>query len=453
MSSYSFDELNADEFVYTGEYSSIYETEFFMSDGSVNFIHISDTIFWFVNPSFMKEHGYSTFGGLLEFIKKKGVPTDSFYRESLDVIFDRDSDEEGRFAYSYKLKDGFDPSAQLVSYREESSYTSEHFRYHLLPTNNRSVEEVWSLSGRVIWNGDKFVLYISKDQRVPQEVSISRNLSRVFSYDFRPTFGDSEDFQFKSDRKDVGPHYGVEIELSTLISPEELQRIVVEVEPKQEPFFYFKHDGSIYAHYEYTYEIVTMPCKRRFLIKNLKILFDKLDRLAEDKGDTLSDYFDTQLRSNNGLHIHVEKNAFRSRLVANRFACLWNQWSRSSLSVLNALSKRPNGIQNQEYCRTHPGMNRRTLPWRLKNGAQVNDNYERRSACREAPATLEVRIFQGLFDLDHILNSIQAVDAMFYFAHEMSLSSFDMRFSKAFKTWVKKKGTYVRVQNILKGVK
>lgn len=430
---------------YVDAYRERYYVHFKKQDGTRHEMHIPDCVTWFLHPGIMNEYGYSTWGGLLQFLQDVGNPEDSYYNVYLYEHFYYSSDE------GWSPRRDIPPETKLVDISIDG-YRGFPNSCVLLPEPEEQPTAL-AISGEVTYNfvseGPVFRLKVRQDFVHNNQ----DDLHRVLSYNFSPRFDTQGGFTFHKDRKDVGPHYGVEIEVSSRINPNELQRIVTDVEPKQEIFFYFKHDSSIYPYYDYSYEIVTMPCKKKFLIKNLRILFEKLDRLAKDKGSCIGDFFDCNLRYNNGLHIHVEKSAFRSRLVANRFASIWNQWSKSSLDLLNTFSKRPNGIQNQEYCRTHPNMSRRTLSYRIREGAVVRDSYERRSACREAPNTLEVRIFQGLFDLDHIINSIQVVDAMFYYAHEMSLSSFDMRFADSFKRWIRKRGGYLRVQKMLKGDK
>lgn len=440
----SLDQVNLEESIFRGQFDYTHEVIFEDSEGKVTRIEVPDSPYWFLDPRVMKEHGYSTVGEFLSFLNKIGDPRDSYFLNFIKDVFYRD-------VGTRKWTTSFSEDKPLVAVEVLNSNTQSFF--HLIdPPEENENEGIYSFYGDLYLVDNSHGLFAIFGRKRESVGELDNNLTRVLDYNFAPFFGQTP-FEYKQDRKDVGPYYGVEIEVSTRISPLELQTIVTEVEPKQEPFFYFKHDGSIYPCMDYAYEIVTFPCKKRFLVKNLRTLFDKLQRLSEEKGNSLRHYFDCQLRMENGLHIHVDKTAFRSRLVANRFASIWNQWSRSSLAMLNKFSKRPNGIEAAEYCGVHPGMDRKTLPARLKIGAVVTQTRERRSACREAPATLEVRVFQGLFDLDHILNSIQVVDAMFYFAHEMSLSSFDMKFAPAFKKWIRSKGGYLRVQNMLKGDK
>ena len=113
--------------------------------------------------------------------------------------------------------------------------------------------------------------------------------------------------------------FGVELEFSSSVSVKELQYIVTDVEPKQRPFFIFKHDGSVTGRFQHKVELVTVPCTARYLRQEFKKFFKKLETLCAVKGRPLSDYFDTSFNLNNGIHIHVSRSSFVSDVHRRKF--------------------------------------------------------------------------------------------------------------------------------------
>jgi hypothetical protein len=212
--------------------------------------------------------------------------------------------------------------------------------------------------------------------------------------------------------------FGLELEISTALSREEIQYIVAEVEPKQKPFFIFKSDGSVNGQYHNLVELVTVPCTPRYLKREFKVFFSKLDKLAQAKGRTLSDYFDTRSNLNNGLHIHVSRDCFMNQVHMKKFLALWNRTDTSLTQFIQRLSGR-NSYVNNTYCAPDHGTRNYKNSYLLRSYT-----YQLRGSCHERKsATVEVRVFQGIFDIEHVCRSIDLVDATVRFTNDAGIKA------------------------------
>lgn len=226
--------------------------------------------------------------------------------------------------------------------------------------------------------------------------------------------------------------YGMEVEVSTKLSTKEIQRIVCEVEPVQEPFFIFKSDSSVSGCYRNKIEIVTVPCSRRYLRQNWKIFFEKLQTLCAKRDMNISDVFDCSDDLNNGIHIHVSRSHFLSHFHSRKFVAAWNQWDKTSVDHFTEVSRRKDYRGNQ-YCQIDRNYEGYTLARRLKRTIHTSG----RSVCHfSSGPTVEVRLFQGIFDVDHIIRCLDHVDAIFEFTDRIGVRCFGRSFIENFKEYV-----------------
>lgn len=278
--------------------------------------------------------------------------------------------------------------------------------------------------------------------------------SRVMNYTYRPN-----ELTFMSDGKErTELFFGMELEVSTKLQVVELQTIVTQVEPKQELFFFVKSDSSISGKYDWQYEIVTHPMTPRRARKEWKIFMAKISRLAEDKGESASDYFDTSVNLTNGLHIHVSTSAFAryglSEGHKNRFLTAFNQWDEGFQKYLQRISKRSTLPKENRYCRINPALDGLTLARRLTRGQNQGEEFISRehlrySSCHATPQTVEVRVFQGIFDVTHILNCIEFTEAMFFYTLEAPIRSYGPSFVPKFQAWVRRQHGYRNLKEII----
>lgn len=280
------------------------------------------------------------------------------------------------------------------------------------------------------------------------EPSNNRDYFNVRNYSWRPSR-----FEFFSkDKERTELYFGLEIEVSTRLSSHELQTIVTKMEPKQDIFFYFKSDSSISGEYEYNYEIVTMPCTPAYHKEQWRILFKKLDELLA--GRELSEFFDTGDRLTNGIHIHVSKNAFiqstrQDQKHMNRFLTAFNIWDKKYTDWLTRVCRRPTDIKGHRFCSTNPQYEGYELSWRLTGKNKSRSVSERHSTAHETSHTVEVRCFQGIFDLNHIIACIEFTEAMFYYVFEAPLSAYTRDFGDKFTQWVVQTGKYRKAKEVM----
>jgi len=247
------------------------------------------------------------------------------------------------------------------------------------------------------------------------------------------------------------PFYGMELEVSTDVTTEELYRIVTEVEPKQEPFFISKDDSSIKGNKVHKYELVTVPCSRKYLRDAWKKLFGKLEVLCKAKGKELGDYFDVRTDLTNGIHIHVSKDKFYGDFHRRKFLTAFQQWDSRNVEFMTKVSGRPQAkFSDYRYCPLDERYVGRTLARRLKKGAMRDEGS--RSVCHgNNSATIEVRLYQGVVNLDHILRCLDHTDAIFEFTNQVSLKVFGRAFVPKFEEFILKGSKYQSIKKFIQG--
>lgn len=302
--------------------------------------------------------------------------------------------------------------------------------------DNPSSEEVPFVT--VLWNSSAHMTLVgSEDTR-------DTNWTTHWNYTFKM---DEHAFNWwRSVKNEDNAMFGLELEICTKLSRREIQAIVTEVEPKQEPFFIFKQDSSISGKYPNKLELVTVPCTPKYLRTHWKIFFKKLQSLCEAKGMTLDDVVDTNENLTNGLHIHVSKKHFINKGHFNKFLTAWNQWDKSATSLFNTVSSRPSHYLDNPYCRINYAYDGKTLARRLK-GLQSDDRMS--VAHNRTGSTVEVRVYQGIFNLAHIMKCISFTEAMFEFTQDIGYSSFDRRFFPSISKFILGNRKYASLYSLL----
>jgi hypothetical protein len=266
--------------------------------------------------------------------------------------------------------------------------------------------------------------------------------NQIRSYSFKM---DSSEYRFYRHLKGEcasNVMFGMELEVSTQLDVSEIQAIVTEVEPKQEPFFIFKQDSSITGEFANKVELVTVPCTPKYLKKAWKLFFEKVERLCETKGLELGNVFDVRTTLTNGIHIHVSKDTFLDKLHKRKFVAAWNTTSSSSVvRMLSTVSGRSNYMDNQ-YCRPDYRFHTPHVARLLKT--RTNG----RATCHELSRTIEVRLFQGIVDIKHILRCIETTEAMYYMTAAMPISKFHS-YPDLFQEFITKHTGYTNIKEFL----
>ena len=231
---------------------------------------------------------------------------------------------------------------------------------------------------------------------------------------------DSDEYNFYRTLKGEGADnvmFGMELEVSTKLSCEEIQEIVTDVRPKQEPFFIFKQDSSISGQYSNNVELVTVPCSPKYLKKAWKLFFNKVHKLCAAKGLEIKDVFDVRNDLSNGIHIHVSKSTFLNKLHKRKFVAAWNSPESNITRTIQRISGRPFNYTDNHYCTPNY-----RFDTKLARRLQMDTNG--RATCHELSRTVEVRVFQGIVDIDHIIRCIEATEAMYYMVLSLPISKF-----------------------------
>lgn len=252
--------------------------------------------------------------------------------------------------------------------------------------------------------------------------------------------------------------FGVEIEICTKLSQKEIQYIVTDVEPKQKPFFIMKHDGSITGRFANKIELVTVPSTPRYLRQEFRKFFNKLDRLTQAKGNTVSDYFDTASNLNNGIHIHVSRDSFSSVTHSRKFMSVWQMQDSNTTQFLQSISRRPSRLDDSAYCHPLVSLRDKSVSYRLRHADREFSRERHTTVNCSNRATLEVRLFQGIFDLTHILRCIEVVELTFMFCRDASLGVFvssrsrPSSFAREFKNYLFKTPGFKNLKEEMKCV-
>lgn len=272
-----------------------------------------------------------------------------------------------------------------------------------------------------------------------------------------PSFrGTDKEGKLSSASKHI-PFFGVELEVSSMISVKELQTIVQFVEPKQEAFFVCKSDGSIDTSLAtYAYEIVTAPLTPALLRKEWKILFGKLERLAKAKGLTLEEVWKPS--PSNGLHVHISKSPFEGdtrelrnsgRSWASRFLAAFNSDFIPETTLIQKVSRRAMDYKQNHYCGISGSVMRgRRVSFRVGAKFLGEYNVKYAPAHGKKAATYEVRVFSGEPSLEHMLSSIDFVEAMYLFTGCHSAPRC-VRFAETFKDWLQAQPRFVSLKKTL----
>ena len=440
-----------DGYVYELEWNGYIGVSFY--DGDDRMWQLPDSDCWYCHPHFMAqcaEHGVkmTTFQDVVDFLNKNDdamADADCMYwvdgmTHAMSRTFEPADENAIIGHHTWKLRSGIEADAPLWQFRESAAGGNYEGRSSTVlievqetPENHRVLHDRAANSAcsrtRARWSPGTH-----GGMSIPD--GSNHEFYRVMNYTYQPMLNFMQCHKENHER-----FFGMEIEVSTKLSPTELQLIVTTVEPVQETFFYMKSDTSVFGCYDNKYEIVTMPMTPRRMKREFSILFEKLENLCALKGIMLSDVFDLGMDLPNGIHIHVNNNAFinsrtsrRRSFHRNRFLTAFNQWDSNFQEWMQKVSKRPAQGRNSEYYPPHPCFDGRTVARRLLAGQRYD---EHRSACHDNGNTTEVRVFYGLMNKKHIFSCIELVDAMIDFTREAPISSYKQnRFVPKFSHWL-----------------
>lgn len=197
-------------------------------------------------------------------------------------------------------------------------------------------------------------------------------------------------------KKDFGPLYGVELEVSTSAT---IRRIV---DATPDVFACCKQDSSISGRLDNKVEIVTRPASlkaHRFMWANI---FSKIP----------ADHFDMSDRLTNGLHIHIERLSFDGETHVKNFCTFM---THSALSLFHSVISRRDNFLNNTFCRS-PSVEFDKKAHMVKQNYESLRSYGHTAAVNVSnSATVEVRIFYGLPTYSNVMSSLEYVDSVLEF--------------------------------------
>lgn len=423
----------------------------------------------FVHPitiSQLIEMGYKfeTFGDLFDVLddfQEKAESSDNtnhrdMYLYFRRVFYDHLLDLTNCIATSREnwLASGYDLSARLWEIEDRSDNSmrvrTEGQRY-LSPLVERNSMLEWD-GCTTRSRGKPFTrvipLYLTDRLELP-DVPDWQQTSNSWSYvpnDLLFLSTPSEEALMKDDRNFSSMLFlGVELEVSTIFTVSELMAILTVVEPVQDPFFFVKEDASVAGRHNYCFELVTYPATPKYQRTQWRTFFKKIEELATMNNVQVDDMFDTSRGLNNGLHVHMSRSAFTNVSHQRKFLASWNLWDKTSQEFYQKIGKRDCLPAVSEYYHIHPDMDGRTLARRLSSTPAISrrhDSERRHSICHPTSETLELRIFQGIFNLDHVLASLEITLASFEYTRDLAISKLKRNYVQRFSDWVMKHKKY-----------
>ncbi len=198
---------------------------------------------------------------------------------------------------------------------------------------------------------------------------------------------------------------GVELEVSTDYSIQQL------IDAQEEIFFFGKQDGSLSGSKPNLVELVTCPASIKFLKKHFALLFNKLEY----------NKFDTSLKTNNGMHVHVSREHFEDKAHERNFIWFYNNPANTKFHFL--ISERTSLSEVQSWCPPFYYPQGHSKTYSFKESINIT-HYNRGITHQKGGtngSTIEVRLFKGIVSYATIVKNLEYVDATFEFTRQAPL--------------------------------
>lgn len=382
---------------------------------------------WFLEPTFLGQLPSPTFGALKDFFE--GDDSQTMKEGRYTHLHSNLSDFIERRAEDFK-----DPeylAREILLVENPAQHTAD---FSLFEDEDSTQEKpVVYYDGRYSYTTDE-----GQYKVFTLAPSATETGSGVEAWNYKP------DYKFLSCKKEKSKlFFGLELEVNSMIPWTDLQRLMVDEHPKQEPFLYAMSDSSIQGAHPFCYEIVSHPMTPRRMRKEYRTLFSKLEKRLKLKGKSISDVMDITT-SSTGIHVHVSKASF-SPPHARRFSAVWNMDTPSVSRLINNLAGR--NLTDHRYASPSPDYVGRRLGYCLS--PKLVQSAERYHSSTDTGSTIEVRVFRGIPTLSHVLRCIDSVEAMWYFTRDASLSSFKNGFDKKFTKWVSSQSKFRTLKETL----
>ena len=201
------------------------------------------------------------------------------------------------------------------------------------------------------------------------------------------------------------PFYGVELEVST---DHDVREVIDAVE---ELFHICKRDGSLSGSKRNLMEIVTVPASLKAHKRMWAEMFSNLDMTKFDQTK------DTQ----NGMHVHVDRQAFKNPKHLKRFC--WFFGNAYNSDFILAVSERTK--ESFDRWASSPKFKSEGLSGYYKGTSRMPTSKNSAVNMNKA-ATIEVRIFKGIVSYATLVKNLEFVDAVLNFTRDASLVNYTM---------------------------
>lgn len=233
----------------------------------------------------------------------------------------------------------------------------------------------------------------------PRTPASREALSTILNYttnvlDFLP-------FNIRGKGEQNAPLYGVELEACSNYHPSEI------IAAQQELFFIMKQDGSITGEGRYRYEMVTVPCTFKAHKRMWAEFFNKIDYTK----------FDTSKSTGNGMHVHIDRKAFKAKGHVDRFT--WFFINPANFDFLFEVSERPT---KNDLLRWAPLPHFREDDSKasiVRQGVRANQGM-RGTVHFKGNKTVEIRMFKGVVSYATVVKNLEFIDSVFNFTLETS---------------------------------
>jgi len=285
----------------------------------------------------------------------------------------------------------------IISYRHaHSGYDSirpstAFTRMNAIPDDFRS-----RIQYKVDWADGRFLLVYTE----PRQPATRDYLANILNYSTNVL--DVLPFNIRGKKEQVSPLYGIELEACSNYSPATV------IAAQQELFFILKQDGSISGEGRYKYEMVTVPATFKAHKRLWAEFFNKIDYTQ----------FDTSKSTGNGMHVHIDRNAFKAKGHLNRFT--WFFINPANLDLLYEMSERPSKSDMFRWAPVPTLLNTKIVT--------MFDTVRSNRGCRgvihfKGQSTVEIRLFKGVVSYATIVKNLEFVDSMFHFTQVTSLTN------------------------------
>lgn len=203
----------------------------------------------------------------------------------------------------------------------------------------------------------------------------------------------------KKDKEGTPIYIGMELEVSTEYTHKEL------IDFQKELFFICKHDGSITGSKPVKTELVTRIGSIKWIKEQWAHFFNSVDYRK----------FDTSINTNNGMHVHIDRECFDDDFHVRNFAWMINNPANTPFII--AISER--GGPN-EYCRftSIEGIKKTksfkdivTFCTQIRGAVNFKGGFNSK--------TVELRIFKGIVSFASIMKNLEFLESMFEFSRSL----------------------------------